>query len=783
VPTQSSVVERVGGCALGGGEELFRQVFENAPCGMAVSSIDGQLLQVNAQLCRMLGYPEAELLQSSWRELTHPDDLEATRDLVQRLLNGSSASGASEKRYRHKSGASVWSHTRLSLARNSAGAPQYFVVYMEDITQRRRSDQALRESEERFRIMADSCPAVVWATDAEGKTRFMNSAGRDFFGDPDKAEETDWRKLIHPDDAEEYFAASERAFQAQQPLKGEARFLRRDGEWRWLATHAVLRFAADGEFLGYVGLSPDVTDRKLAEHASRDLHELAQSTIDALPSHICVLDERGVIVSVNRAWVDFALANGCSPDAVARFGVGASYVGACVSDGGEFGAGLRSVLNGEQDRFQMEYPCHSPVQQRWFIARVTRFSSNRLPRVLVEHIEITERKLNEEALRSARHTAEEANRAKSRFLANMSHEIRTPMNGVIGMLQLLETTNLTPEQRQYTSVAQSSGHTLLALIDDILDLSKIEAHKTSLEKVAFAPREAITEVYQLIRVQAEAKGIRVGVRVAEEIPAVLLGDVHRLRQVLTNLCANAVKFTEQGEVQLDARLESVAGARVTIRVTVSDTGIGIRAEQIHSLFSPFVQADASTTRKFGGSGLGLAISKHLVEIMGGSIGAEARPQGGSVFWFTAVLDLPEPGELPEPSASLAALTRIQPAAPARILVVEDNAVNRTVALALLRKLGYSASAVPDGAEALAAVEQGGFDLVLMDCHMPVMDGFDAARAIRGSTHSSIPIVALTADAMPSDRERCLREGMNDYCSKPVVLADLAEVLNRCLAPR
>jgi len=760
-------------------EELFRRAFENAPFGMTVSSIDGRFLQVNSKLCQMLGYSEDELLGRTWRAVTHADDWAAFNAMIRGLLADSSAGGDLETRYVHRSGASVWSHTQVSLVRNEAGDPEYFVAHIEDITLRRRAEEALRDSEERFRIMADSCPAVIWATDEEGRTRFMNRACHDFFGGDSDAPGNTWQSRIHAADAPEYFAASERAMRERGPLKSEARFRRTDGAWRWLSTHAEPRFSPSGEFLGYVGLSPDITERKQAENRARDSHELAQATIDALPSHVCVLNEEGVIIAVNRAWTDFALDNGHLPtDGPSRFGVGASYVDQCTGDGAEFGAGLRSVLDGELDRFDMEYSCHSPSEQRWFIARVTRFSSNRLPRVLVEHIEITERKLVEQALSAARQTAEEANRAKSRFLANMSHEIRTPMNGVIGMLQLLLLTDLSPDQRQYARVAQSSGQTLLTLIDDILDLSKIEARRITFEKLRFRPRDAVEDILQLLRVQADAKGIEITARLDQEIPESLTGDVHRLRQVLTNLCANAVKFTEQGEVRLEAALDSLTETAVTVRFTITDTGIGIPQSRIEALFSPFVQADASTTRRYGGSGLGLAISKQLVEMMGGCIGVKSRHRGGSTFWFTAVFELAGP---PGPERRIEGVKRPQTGVrSARILVAEDNAVNRTVALALLRKLGYQASAVANGAEAIQAVEEGGYDLVLMDCHMPVMDGFDAARGIRESKHPGIPIVALTADAMPADRERCLNEGMNDYCSKPVDLMHLARVLDRWL---
>jgi signal transduction histidine kinase/FixJ family two-component response regulator len=412
-----------------------------------------------------------------------------------------------------------------------------------------------------------------------------------------------------------------------------------------------------------------------------------------------------------------------------------------------------------------------------------------LTRTFNEMAESLEKRTNElsdanRRLARAVAAAQEASRMKSDFLANMSHEIRTPMNGVLGMIQLLEQTELTPQQRRYSGVARSSGLTLLALIDDILDLAKIEAHKIRLENLGFSLFDTVADVVNLLRVQATAKKLDFRSSLSPGIPPVLCGDAHRLRQVVTNLISNAIKFTAHGEVTVDAALESRTARSATVRFAVSDTGIGIRPGQLAALFSPFVQADASTTRKYGGTGLGLAICKQLVEMMGGTIGVNSREGEGSTFWFTVVFQLPRP--TPQPSGGIphTGETRDLPRATvnrSRILIAEDNATNREVALAQLQKLGYQANAVTDGAEALQELGRGRYDLVLMDCEMPVMDGFEATRSIRGgSKHSIIPIVAMTASAMQTDRDRCRRAGMSDFIAKPVDLRELAEVLARWL---
>ncbi|MGD1095780.1 MAG: PAS domain S-box protein [Bryobacteraceae bacterium] len=789
-----------------------------------------------------------------------------------------------------------------------------------NITERKLAEEALRESEERFRIMADGCPAIMWVTNAEGGIQFINRAYSDFVGTTyEQVEGHKWQFILHPEDAPGYVGEFQRAVRDQTSLSAETRARRADGEWRWFASYAEPRFSPRGEFLGHVGLCPDITERKHDEQARQFQHSLIRAILDVSPDGILVVNDEMLIVAHNKKFLDvWRIPLDRIPDNLPDYFVGdqpppiLSAVLERVKDPDAFLKRVREInadpdandhceielkdgrtierystslrsqrglppgrvwffrditgrkqaeqaLKNSEEKFRQlaenirevfwimsaatheilyissayeqvwgrscdslyqnpmswmeaihpddlerahavfarliqgepsdsEYRIRTPDgQEKWIRDRrfPIRGQAGELIRVVGIAEEITERKRYEAELIRAREGADAANRAKSCFLANMSHEIRTPMKGVLGMGQLLLDTDLTLEQRQYVDIAQSSGRALLALIDDILDLSKIEARKIELENLRFNPRQTIEDVAQLLQVQAQTKGLDLRSRVTPEVPPALCGDAYRLRQVLTNLAGNAVKFTERGGVTMNAALENRQDGKLTVRFTITDTGIGIRPDQVKEIFSPFVQADVSTTRKYGGTGLGLAICRQLVERMGGTIGVESREGYGSTFWFTAVF---EPASSIQPKLASAQTsargTEVTPGTPrkasaGRILMAEDNATNRYVGLAQLKKLGYEASAVTNGAEAIEAIQRGKYDLVLMDCAMPVMDGFEATRGIR-AFNPDIPIIAITADAMPSDRDRCLTEGMNDYISKPVDLKRLADVVARWL---
>jgi signal transduction histidine kinase/ActR/RegA family two-component response regulator len=385
--------------------------------------------------------------------------------------------------------------------------------------------------------------------------------------------------------------------------------------------------------------------------------------------------------------------------------------------------------------------------------------------------------------------SQEVSRLKSEFLANMSHEIRTPMNGVLGMTQLILQTQIDEVQREYIGTVRESAESLLVVINDILDFSKIEAGKLELHQGAFLVRKCIGDAAQVFAWKAQEKGIALRHSVADDVPEVLSGDTDRLRQILLNLLANAMKFTEHGSITLEVCLapdSEADGDMYRLLCSVTDTGAGIPIDKQSIIFDAFAQADGSIRRRQGGTGLGLAICTKLVRLMNGKIWVESTPGSGSKFAFTALLRKASKPVSPALNGLSPESLRNQPARRLKILLAEDNPVNQRLAQLMLERMGHTVVTAKNGREARDTADRQSFDVILMDVQMPEMDGFEATAAIREGQQASgrarTPIVALTAHAMSGDREQCLAAGMDDYLAKPIHMEALVELLDRLTAP-
>jgi PAS domain S-box-containing protein len=675
------------------------------------------------------------------------------------------------------------------------------LITFEDITRRKQMDEALRKQEATLKSILESTDDLICLRDNDHRLVFYNSAFGRLIPKLFNVEPSiGFVTLDHlPEEARNYWEPI-----LERVLAGE--FYRDTFEWDFGnqdIRHYEISFnpvRVDNEIIGYAEFNRDVTERKRVEAQVQqyisELKELStnQKIILDNTGAAIVLYKEGRVVWANPATERLL---GYTSEEMASLPDVTYHVSQEALEA--FGNQITPPLErGEVATAEVQVR-HRNGDLRWVHILGQSLSDSDIHEAGIIWIlhDITEQKQVESELRTAKHLAEEANRAKSEFLANMSHEIRTPMNGVIGMTSLLLNTNLTSEQREFIEIVRSSGDALLTIINDILDFSKVESGKLELEQQPFDLQRCIAESLDLLSARAAHKDLNLAYGIQSDTPRMIVGDVTRLRQILVNLLGNAVTFTDEGEVVLSVECQLI-GDLYELHFQVRDTGIGIPADRMDRLFRSFSQIDSSTTRRYGGTGLGLAICKQLCEMMGGRIWAISEVGVGSTFHFTIMAQAApsqEDGQREHVSLSnlqrplvddnangtdMAVKTVAHTPHPLRILLAEDNLVNQKVGLHMLERLGYRADVAASGLAVVDALKRQHYDLILMDVQMPEMDGLEASRLIRQNhPQDQQPVIlAMTAHAMVGARESCLAAGMDGYISKPIRIAELVSALEK-----
>jgi two-component system, sensor histidine kinase and response regulator len=765
-----------------------REQLDFAIQGSAVGLWDWQVqtgaVHFNERWAEMLGYTLAELAPvgiQTWLHAVHPEDLEQSEAALQAHFRGDADRYVSEVRLRHKSGAWIWVLDQGRVVQWDGNdplcrIPVRMVGTHTDITRQKVLEEALDRERGFLKTLVKTIPDFVWLKDEQGKYLICNPQFERLYGakEEDILGRTDYDFVDK--ELADFFRANDLAAQAAgRPVTNEEWLTFADGSYAGLfETTKTPMYGAEGRIIGVLGVARDITAARTADAQRLQLMKGSRDGIMIMDADMRVVEvsqrmadmlgySAGELTGMQPWQWDASMEQ---PEIRNRFSqlseVSATFeIRHRRKDGSMYDAEVSlsgSQING---KFAALAVTRDITERKRGEAELERYRAHLEDEVAARTADLS----------IAKEAAEAANRAKSTFLANMSHELRTPMSAIIGMTGLVLRRAEDPRQREHlTKISQASQH-LLNVINDVLDISKIEAERLTLEQVAFRLGEMLDAHRNLVGHKASEKGLRLVIDVPSDLAQLpVQGDPLRLGQILLNLTGNAIKFTAAGSVALCVRIEERDSTTVLVRFEVADTGIGIAAEDKPRLFSAFEQADPSMTRKYGGTGLGLAISKRLVLMMGGEIGVTSEQGAGSTFWFTARLhvaaSVPASSACSAGTTAEAALRERFPGA--RILVAEDEPINQEVSQTLLEEASLKVDLAPDGAQAVSMARDTRYDLILMDMQMPRLNGVDATRAIRAlPTNQWTPIVALTANAFDEDRRLCEEAGMQDHIAKPV----------------
>jgi PAS domain S-box-containing protein len=748
--------------ALRESELLYRQIVDTANEGIWLLDLEGRTKFVNRRMADMLGYDVDEMKGKPIYTYLDQASQEAYTRHRSRPLDR--ITEPLEIRLKLNGGGSIYARVLCNDIHDKDGGVVGALGMVTDITKKRDAEEKLIASELHFRSLIEALPQFVWSSTSLKDADYVNENLLRELGEGQGNKFQRILDAIHPDDREfmrqSWFSTND----PFAPNEWEYRLRMRDGSYRWQLGRMTPIRNPDGTLAKWVGISTDIHEQKEAQRAILESQLKLKAALHNMNAFLWAVDRNLVLTTCegNYPW---------DPIRRGQMAVGRSVVEFLP----EYAERLEAV-HGAFQGHSVVYECQVEGVDWENRINPLRDPSGEIVGVVGISLDITERKraaVREEA-------AIEASRMKSEFLANMSHEIRTPLNGILGMTTILRETPLSPEQQDMVDNAKRSGEGLLTVLNDILDFSKIEAGKLVFETLDFDLYALIGDAEKMLVYAVREKRVEVRVERDPEVPQFLKGDPGRLRQVLWNLLSNANKFTNEGSIILRVSSQTEELGVEHLRFEIEDSGIGISESSQKHLFNAFIQADSSTTRRFGGTGLGLAIAKNLIERMNGSMGVQSREGVGSTFWFTVRL---KTGVPTYDSADDTNLTTAHPSA--QILIADDNQINRMVVLRFLQIMGYSAKAVSNGEEVLETLRDEGCDLILMDCHMPVLDGYDCTAAIRKSfpRFERLPIVALTASAMKRDHDRCLAVGMNAFIAKPIRKKQLFDTIENLLSER